>query len=196
MSRFTRVFVAAILSTTTICLTVSTAHAGPPPVYVVKEGDSLGRIAQKLGVGLPDLLSANSMTVNSLILPGQQLVVPQNPSSPSSAGTYTVKAGDSLSMIASRSKVSLAALLAANGMTASSLITPGMTLTLPAGAVVPAATTSTPTTSASGLTYTVKAGDSLGGIASRTKVTLGALLAANNMTVTSLITPGMKLTLS
>ena len=195
MSRFTRVFVAAILSTTTISLTVSTAHAGPPAVYVVKEGDSLGRIAQKLGVGLPDLLNANSMTVNSLILPGQQLVVPQSPSSPSSAGTYTVKAGDSLSVIASRSKVSLAALLAANGMTASSLITPGMTLTLPAGAVVPAATTSTPTTTASGATYTVKAGDSLGGIASRSKVTLGALLAANNMTVTSLITPGMKLAL-
>ena len=166
MSRFTRVLVAAILSTATISLTVSTAHAGPPAVYVVKEGDSLGRIAQKLGVGLPDLLNANSMTVNSLILPGQQLVVPQNPSNASSPGTYTVKAGDSLSMIASRSKVSLAALLAANGMTASSLITPGMTLTLPAGAVVLSATSSTPTASASGATYAVKAGDSLGGIAS------------------------------
>ena len=195
MSRFTRVVVAAILSTSTISLTVSTAHASPPAVYVVKEGDSLGRIAQKLGVALPDLLNANSMTVNSLILPGQQLVVPQNPSNASSAGTYTVKAGDSLSMIASRSKVSLAALLAANGMTVTSLIMPGMTLTLPAGAVVPSATTSTPTTTASGATYTVKSGDSLGGIASRNHVTLAALLAVNNMTATSLITPGMKVAL-
>jgi LysM repeat protein len=195
MSRFTRVVVATILSTAPISLTVSTAHASPPAVYVVKQGDSLGRIAQKLGVALPDLLNANSMTVNSLILPGQQLVVPQNPSNAPSAATYTVKAGDSLSMIASRSKVSLAALLAANGMTASSLIMPGMTLTLPAGAVVPSAPTSTPTTAASGATYTVKAGDSLGGIASRSHVTLAALLTANNMTATSLITPGMKLAL-
>ena len=140
MSRFTRVVVAAILSTTTISLTVSTAHATPPAVYVVKEGDSLNRIAQKLGVALPDLLNANGMTTNSLILPGQQLVVPQAPSSAGSAGTYTVKAGDSLSVIAARHKVGLAALLAANGMTASSLIMPGMTLTLPAGAVALAAT--------------------------------------------------------
>src|SRR5215813_1889980 len=138
MSRFTRVVVAVALSTATISFTVSTAHATPPAVYVVKEGDSLGRIAQKLGVKLPDLLSANGMTANSLILPGQQLVVPQSDSGGSTGSTYTVKAGDSLSVIAARYKVSLTALLAANGMTVSSLITPGMALVLPAGAVAPA----------------------------------------------------------
>ena len=194
MSRFTRVVVAAVLTTATISLTVQTAHATPPAVYVVKEGDSLGRIAQKLGVRLPDLLSANDMTMNSLILPGQQLVVPQAPSGGGSAASYTVKAGDSLSVIASRHKVSLAALLAANRMTASSLIMPGMTLTLPAGAVAPT-TTSNATTAASSATYTVKAGDSLSAIAARNRATLAALLAANNMTATSLITPGMKLVL-
>jgi LysM repeat protein len=197
MSRFTRVVVAAVLSTATISLTVQTAHATPPAVYVVKEGDSLGRIAQKLGVRLPDLLSANDMTMNSLILPGQQLVVPQAPSGVGSAGSYTVKAGDSLSVIASRHKVSLAALLAANGMTASSLIMPGMTLSLPAGAVT-ATTTSNATTAASAAsaaTYTVKAGDSLSAIAGRNRVALAALLSANNMTATSLITPGMTLAL-
>jgi len=195
MSRFTRVVVAAILSSATISLTVSPAHAAPPGVYVVKEGDSLGRIAQKLGVKLPDLLNANGMTVESLILPGQQLVVPQTDSGGAPGGAYTVKAGDSLSVIAARVKVSLGALLAANGMTVSSLITPGMTLTLPAGAVAPVAQSSSSTPTASAATYTVKAGDSLSIIASRSKVSLTALLTANNMTVTSLITPGMKLTL-
>jgi LysM repeat protein len=199
MSRFTRVVVAAILSTATISLTVSTAHAAPPAVYVVKEGDSLGRIAQKLGVALPDLLNANGMTASSLILPGQQLVVPQSDSDGSGAATYIVKAGDSLSAIAARAKVGLPALLSANGMTASSLITPGMTLALPAGAVTPAAvptsTSSSSSTAASGATYTVKAGDSLSVIASRNHVRLAALLTANNMTVSSLITPGMKLAL-
>src|SRR4029078_13632272 len=97
MSRFTRVVVAAILSSATISLTVSTAHAAPPAVYVVKEGDSLSRIAQKLGLPPPDLLNVNGMTASSLILPGQQLVVPQNDSSGSAAATYPVKAGDSLS---------------------------------------------------------------------------------------------------
>jgi LysM repeat protein len=199
MSRFTRVVVAAILSTATISLTVSSAHAAPPAVYVVKEGDSLGRIAQKLGVALPDLLNANGMTASSLILPGQQLVVPQNDSNGSGAATYTVKAGDSLSAIAARAKVGLPALLSANGMTASSLIIPGMTLALPAGASTPAAvptsTSSSSSTATSGATYTVKAGDSLSVIASRNHVRLAALLTANNMTVSSLITPGMKLAL-
>ncbi|HZB42781.1 MAG TPA: LysM peptidoglycan-binding domain-containing protein, partial [Ilumatobacter sp.] len=171
---------AAILSTATISLTVSPAHAAPPAVYVVKEGDSLSRIAKKLGVTLPDLLSANEMTVTSLIVPGQQLAVPPTPSGEGSAGAYTVKAGDSLSVIASRHKVSLKALLSANGMTAATLIKPGMSLTLPAGAVATATTNSNPTSTQSGATYTVKAGDSLSTIASRNRVTLNALLSANN----------------
>src|SRR4051794_7779313 len=180
MSRFTRVVVAAILSSATISLSVTPAHAAPPAVYVVKDGDSLGGIAQKLGVKLPDLLNANGMTVDSLILPGQQLVVPQSDSNGASGGTYTVKAGDSLSLIAARTKVALPALLAANGMTVSSLITPGMTLTLPAGAVAPAPQSASGSTSgssssstssgASAATYTVKSGDSLSMIASRSKV--------------------------
>ena len=189
---------AAILSTATISLPVTTAQAAPPAVYVVKEGDSLSRIAQKLGVKLADLLAANGITVNSLILPGQQLAVPQSDSGGSSGATYTVKAGDSLSAIAARAKVSLSALLAANGMTVSSLITPGMLLNLPAGAVAPAAAQSTSaseSSTTSGGTYTVKAGDSLSVIARRNKVTLAALLQANNMTVNSLILPGMQLAL-
>ena len=83
-------------------------------------------------------------------------------------------------------------------MTVTSLITPGMKLALPAGAVAPSSGGSgggSSTASGAGGSYTVKAGDSLGGIASRNHVTLAALLAANNMTATSLITPGMSLAL-
>jgi LysM repeat protein len=194
MRRFTRFVVAASVCLGAVLAVDSTVSASPPAIYVVKDGDSLGRIARKLGVALPDLLTANEITVNSLILPGQQLVVPQAPSGGGEGGSYTVKAGDSLSIIASRAKVSLTALLAANGMTVSSLIVPGMTLALPAGAVAPATTDSNAATSA-GATYTVKAGDSLSAIAARSRVTFAALLAANNMTAASLITPGMKLAL-
>lgn len=195
MRRFTRFVVAASVCVGTVLAVDSTVSASPPAIYVVKDGDSLGRIAQKLGVGLPELLTANQMTANSLILPGQQLVVPQAPSGGGEGGSYTVKPGDSLSMIASRAKVSLTALLAANGMSVSSLIVPGMTLALPAGAVAPATTDSNAATTSAGATYTVKGGDSLSAIAARSRVTLAALLAANNMTAASLITPGMKLVL-
>jgi LysM repeat protein len=167
-------------------------------------------IASRSKVSLAALLAANGMTASSLIMPGMTLTLPAGAVVPSATGggapestsgaTYTVKAGDSLSMIASRSKVSLAALLAANGMTVTSLITPGMKLALPAGAAVPASGGSNGSSTGSGApgaggSYTVKAGDSLGGIATRNHVTLAALLAANNMTATSLITPGMSLAL-
>jgi peptidoglycan endopeptidase LytE len=175
----------------------------------VKEGDSLSRIAIKLGVRLPELLSANDLELTSLILPGQELVVPGGGegstgggSGGGSGGTYTVKAGDSLSVIASRHQVKLGALLKANDMTVNSLIMPGMTLTLPAGAVSPGNSSSgnssggsNNTSGGGGGTYTVKAGDSLSLIASKYKVKLGPLLAANGMTVDSLILPGMTLTL-
>ena len=157
MSRFTRVVVAAILSTATTTIGLDGA-CHPACRLRGQRGRSLGRIALKLGIKLPDLLSANDMTVNSLIA-RSAAGRPASASGGGSAGSYTVKAGDSLSMIASRHKVSLAALLAANGMTASSLIMPGMTLARPAGAVT-ATTTANATTTASA-TYTVKAGDSL-----------------------------------
>jgi LysM repeat protein len=50
--------------------------------YTVVQGDTLSGISQKLSVRLPDLLSANGLNENSLIVPGQQLGVPQGGSLP------------------------------------------------------------------------------------------------------------------
>jgi LysM repeat protein len=196
MVRLTRVVVALSISLATFGLSSVTTHAAPPAVYVVKQGDSLSRIADKLGVGLPALLSANNMTTSSLIVPGQELVVPGTGAQPGSGGTssYTVKAGDSLFGIATRHGVKLGALLSANKMTIDSVIMPGMVLTLPAGAVSQSAPPP-PAQPATGGSYTVKAGDSLGAIARRNGVSLRALLAANNLVATSLILPGMTLVL-
>ena len=59
---------------------------------------------------------------------------------PASASTYTVVSGDTLYGIARKLGVSLNALLAANGMSATSTIHPGTVLTVPAGATAAAAT--------------------------------------------------------
>ena len=61
--------------------------------------------------------------------------------------TYTVAKNDAWSTIASRAKVSLKALLAANDASTSTLLLPGKTICLPEGALVPAppATTVPPT---------------------------------------------------
>ncbi len=45
-------------------------------VYIVKKGDYLSKIAQKFNVRLSDLLSWNSLRMNSQIHPGDRLVIP------------------------------------------------------------------------------------------------------------------------
>ena len=112
---------------------------------------------------------------------------PRRRSPTTSAGAYTVRPGDSLYGIAHRHNVTIGALLAANRLTLTSVIHPGQRLTIPGAAAA------SPTTSAGA--YTVRPGDSLYGIAHRHNVTIGALLAANRLTLTSVIHPGQRLTI-
>ena len=196
---------------TTSFAAVSTTAA--PTQYVVKNGDFLAGIAAKIGVGLADLLAVNHLTKKSLILPGDTLVVPAGAAAPTTAGAtptgpaagaivHTVRNGDFLMGIATLYKVTLADLLAVNHLTVKSVINPGRQLALPANAVAPqaaapaATTPATPTAPApTGITYTVKFGDFLAGIAAQFKVKLGDLLAVNKITASSLILPGAKLSL-
>ena len=139
MARLSRVIVGVALTASALALPAVAGAAGGD--YVVVEGDTLVDIAADLGVPLRDLLAANGLTVTSLILPGQHLVVPDAASSASTSPgpSYTVVAGDTLSGIASRAGVSFSSLLAVNGMTAAALIIPGMEINLPAGASAPSA---------------------------------------------------------
>ena len=184
--------------------------------YVVKNGDFLAGIAAKLGVALPALLSANNLTAKSLIMPGDKLVLPSGATLPAAstavapvaaaAGSlvYTVKPGDFLLGIAALYKITLADLLAVNKLDVQSLIVPGRSLALPTTAVAPqvaapaagapvAADPAVVAPALSNLTYTVKGGDFLAGIASTYKVKLTDLLTVNKLTPASLILPGAKL---
>jgi LysM repeat protein len=225
MSRIQRALRAASISAvslSTLTLTLSfipvgvTAASATGPaggsaaVYVVKPGDFLAGIAAKVGVALPELLTANGMTAKSLILPGDKLELPSGATAPGAATpsavaagalTYTVKFGDFLLGIATSYKVTLADLLAVNNLTIKSLIVPGRQLALPASAVAPVVAASAPPTAGSGtatvaassLTYTVKFGDFLAGIASKYRVKLDDLLNVNNLKASSLILPGAQL---
>ena len=200
------------ISLSTLALPAATfatgSGASAPTQYVVKAGDFLAGIAAKVGVALPDLLSANSMTPKSLILPGDTLAVPAGAAKPAMAPAassapvagslvYTVKSGDFLLGIATLYKVTLADLLAVNKITIKSVISPGRQLALPSNAVAPQAQVQAPAAlqgpAASSVTYTVQNGDFLAGIASKYKVPLTDLLAVNKITANSLILPGATL---
>ncbi|WP_104117488.1 lytic transglycosylase domain-containing protein [Arthrobacter sp. B1805] len=192
------------------------APAAPSPAsgagsYTVRSGDTLGAIAARHGVDLRTLLQSNGLSMTSIIHPGQKISLggpaqtpekaapaPAAPPAPEAGASYTVKPGDTLSAIAARNGVSLQAVLASNNLSMTSIIRPGQKLTL--GATV--STQSTPPATAAPAapapapgSYSVKAGDTLGAIASRHGVSLGDLLAANNMSRTTVIYPGQKLAL-
>ncbi|MCZ7540426.1 MAG: LysM peptidoglycan-binding domain-containing protein [Anaerolineae bacterium] len=104
---------------------------------------------------------------------------------------HIVQAGDNLYRIALRYGVTIEALMAANGLTTTSVIVPGQTLAIPdAMAPVPAFAATIP---AGARTHRVAEGESLLQIARRYNVTLDALARANNITHAALIVPGQVL---
>ena len=87
--------------------------------YTVRSGDTLSGIAARQGVSLSALLAANPQIADpNRIFPGQVIHLPGSAggsAAPSAAGgNYTVRSGDTLSGIAARHGVSLAALERAN----------------------------------------------------------------------------------
>lgn len=97
-------------------------------------------------------------------------------------GTYTVRAGDTLSGIASAHGTSWQELQRINGLANANLIFPGQVLKLPGGKPAPAKRT-----------YTVRAGDTLSGIAARYGTSWQALAQKNNLANPNLIFPGQVL---
>ncbi|MBC7725426.1 MAG: LysM peptidoglycan-binding domain-containing protein [Burkholderiaceae bacterium] len=110
--------------------------------------------------------------------------------------TYKVVAGDSISGIAGRYGLATASVLALNGLGWKSVIFPGQTLTL-TNAAAPKQITPAPSAapaSASGSTYTIVAGDTIGKIAARFGVPTASLLSANGLGWSSIIYAGRTLT--
>ena len=112
-------------------------------MYYVHSGDSLYRIAHNHGISLTTLLEWNHLSVDSIIHPGQGLIVSDGSSSSSeeaaptaevseetsssSATTYTVQPGDGLWRIAKNHGLTLDELKSVNQLT-SNIIQPGQVL--------------------------------------------------------------------
>ena len=141
--------------------------------YVVQNGDSLWKIANKYGITVNELKSLNGLTSNNLTV-GQILEVP---SSSNTSETYTVKAGDSLWKIANQFGLTVAELKNLNGLNSDNLSI---------GQVLKVSNSNDSSNNNSNNTYTVKAGDSLWNIANKYGVTVNELKSLNNLISDSL----------
>lgn len=159
--------------------------------YTVKSGDTLSGIASQYNTTVNQIVSLNQLSNPNLIYVGQVLKLKNsqttNSSSSSStatttAGTYTVKAGDTLSAIASRYSTSSSTLASLNSLSNPNLIYVGQVLKVSSNVSTSSSTgssaNSTVTTAAS---YTVKAGDTLSAIAAKYGTTYQALASANSI---------------
>jgi LysM repeat protein len=155
--------------------TAAATRAGAQ-LYRVQAGDTLFRIGLRFGTTAEALRLANGLASNHIV-PGQILNIPM---SAPAAGRYVVQAGDTLFRIALRFGTSVAALQSANRLRGT-LIYPGQTLNLPAGAPLAPAPASAIAAPADGV-YVVQPGDTLFSLARRFDTTVAALQAANSLT--------------
>ncbi len=125
--------------------------------YIVRSGDTLLAIAKRFRVELVELMNLNAISDARKLRVGQRLVLPTPtvpPASPvteppqpatpmtepapvvSGGAVYVVRSGDTLSAIAVRFNVTVAAIVAANALPNANVIRPGQRLVIPKPSMV------------------------------------------------------------
>ena len=175
--------------------TATPAKPTPTATYTVKAGDTLSQIAANYGTSYQNLASLNHLSNPNEIYVGQTLklqattntstqTTTSTPATSTNQGTYTVKAGDTLSAIAAAHGTSYEALAQANGISNPNEIYVGQTLKF---------TAATQTTAAKQGAYTVTAGDTLYEIAQKVGVNWQHLAQTNHISQPYTIYVGQKL---
>src|SRR3972149_5148764 len=155
--------------------------------YVVKNGDSLTSIAGGFGISVTDLKNANGLKSNEveigmkLIIPDSQIPMRVVRVSPNlnDINNYVVKKGDTLSMIASKYRVSVRELKSVNDMRDDKAKV-GVSLIIPTSNLSKNVESKTPVISDNNK-YVVKKGDSISSIAKRYGVSQVELKSVNDM---------------
>jgi N-acetylmuramoyl-L-alanine amidase len=105
--------------------------------YVIQPGDTLSSIAARNGTTVRQLVAANGISDPHRIIAGQRLSLSaaasrsSAPAGGAAQGSHTVRAGESLSVIARRHGVSVRQLASANGIADANLVRVGQRLTVP-----------------------------------------------------------------
>lgn len=182
---------------------VQASTASASTTYRVKPGDTLYDIGLQHNLSVSQLKALNRLNSDT-IHPGDVLVLGEEdankpaPATPATtAATYTVKSGDTLSRIAAQFKMSVAEIAALNQISNVNAINVGQVLKV-TGATANTNTntnqtnTSKPTTS-NAASYTVQSGDTLSKIAASHQMSLSQLAALNGITNPNLIRVGQVL---
>jgi LysM repeat protein len=170
--------------------------------YIVKSGDTLEGIAEKLGMDVDELVTINSIEDPNLIAEGQhlrtsrptELVRSASASSTASAGNkpsnkvHVAAAGDTLGTIALQYGVSEDSLISANGISDPNRISVGQELIVPSTATSASAKPIT-----SRREHTIAPGETLSEIASLYDLTVDDLAGANGIGDPNLVQPGQVL---
>jgi N-acetylmuramoyl-L-alanine amidase len=180
----------------------STVYGGGS--YLVRKGDSLGKIASRHEVTVAALRGANGLRSDVVRL-GQKLIIPSaGRSAPSpasvnrvsnavsekpharsiaSSGVYIVKRGDTLSSIAAKSRISISQLKAANNLRGSTVMV-GQRLNLAPSKGYIASRSQKATQGMK--VYKVRSGETLWHIASKFGVRVDDLKRSNNLSSNSI----------
>jgi membrane-bound lytic murein transglycosylase D len=107
---------------------VATSGEANSMTHSVRSGDSLWKLASRYGTTVDRIKRDNGLRGDRLYV-GQKLKI--NTGIPSGSRTYAVRRGDTIGKIAKAHRVSLNAVLRANGLSRSSTIYPGQVLIIP-----------------------------------------------------------------
>jgi membrane-bound lytic murein transglycosylase D len=172
----------------------------------VRKGDTLGGIADKYGVSIAAIKTANKIR-GTLIRPGQDLLITAAPTG-MGAPTSTLKAalaeraprnasdkhivrrGDTLWSIARSHGVTMESIVSNNGLSSDDTLAVGQVLSIAGTTTLASADAEVDTRST---TYVVRRGDTLSRIATKFRVRLSDLLGWNDLTKRSVIKPGQRL---
>src|SRR4051794_23908950 len=168
--------------------------------HLVAPGETLWGIAAASGLSASAVAAANGLSPEARVIAGRTLTIPAPGAAaaapataaapaPAAGGAATggglrVALGDTLSAIAARNGVSLARLAAVNGLDPSRVLLAGTTLRLPAAGGAGASAAPVAATSAAPApigAYKVRAGDTLSGLAARSRVPLAQMAFMNGL---------------
>ncbi len=187
---------------------VTTAEGIPTPTaepfqYTVQQGDTLLSIALRFDTSLNQIMEMNGLRDEHSLNVGQNLLIPGVSDAPGqpgadrgavdpvlsrTAGTHTVRSGETLAAIAEQYGVTIAELIAFNSNTITNphVVRENTVLRIPG-------LTAADVITLNRTTYTVQEGDSLSAISQRFGVSVDAIMAANNISNPDLVRVGDEL---